>query len=337
MNARGRILVAGSYGISTRFLVDHAPTPGETVGATAVFLDHGGKGSNQAVCAARLGAHVTFLTAIGDDAAGRQARLLWEQEAVHAVPVVVTTESTMVGSICVDECGENSITIGWGAMAELSAADAGVVSSIVDESWVVVVQNEAPLGFTTEVLRLAAEQGALTILNPAPALLGVDASDPLWRFVDYLIPNEHEALALLGVADYSLVDEYAVAATLADATGTRVLITVGARGAIYSDGLQTRHISISPVVPVDTTGAGDSFTAAFAVALSEGWSDADAIDFAGVVAGLTVQHPGVIPGLPYRSEVGFVPSRGASNTLGSATPSALSPGAREQQGASYYG
>lgn len=306
MSAKARtaqILVAGSYGFSTRFTVDHSPAPGETVRADAVSFDHGGKGSNQAVGAARLGASVALLTALGDDAAAAGARELWRAEGVRDLSVDVPGEPTMVGSIYVDRRGENSIAIGFGAMGHLTSEHATPVSELVDESWIVLVQNEAPIEFTREILRRASARGARTILNPAPALHGVAPDDPLWRFVDYVTPNEHEAVTLAGPGR---TDEATIAETtarLARDTGTRVITTVGARGALLSDGGPTSHFRVRAVEAVDTTGAGDTFNAALAVALSEGRSDAEAISWACTAARHSVQHHGVIDGLPFRGDL----------------------------------
>lgn len=298
-----QILVAGSYGRSTRFSVAEAPRPGQTVIATGVAFDHGGKGSNQAVGAARLGADVTFLTALGTDAAAAEARQLWLAEGVRGLPRVVHDAATMIGSICVDANGENSITVAWGAMGELGADDAAPVAEIVDEGWVVVVQNEAPIAFTREVLRLASAQGARTILNPAPSLSGLELHDELWGWVDYITPNEEEAVALLGTKAGSVDGPREVATELAARTGSVVITTIGAAGAILSDGATTEQIAVAAVRAVDTTGAGDTFTAAFAVGISEGLSIRAAVAMAGAAAGHSVQHHGVVEGLPRRAAV----------------------------------
>ncbi|KQR50858.1 hypothetical protein ASF88_16655 [Leifsonia sp. Leaf336] len=304
MSVTPKILVAGSYGVSTRYVVDRAPAAGETVIAARVGTDHGGKGSNQAVCAARLGAEVTFMTALGGDHSADAARALWRTEGVVAVVEEFPASPTMSGAIVVDRSGENCITVGLGAMADLTAEHAAVTDAIAGPGWIAVVQNEAPVEYTFEVLRRAKRNGATTILNPAPAFAPDQLDESLWDVVDFVLPNEHEALALLGVAgDNRPGDAEEIARTLARRTRSTVVITRGARGAVISDGVTVEARAVDAVRAVDTTGAGDTFTGAFAVAIGRGADVGDATDFANRAAGYSVRHAGVINGLPRASDL----------------------------------
>ncbi|GAB3585817.1 ribokinase [Leifsonia lichenia] len=304
MSTGPKILVAGSYGLSTRYVVDRAPAPGETMVAGHVALDHGGKGSNQAIAAARLGADVTFMTALGRDHAADSARALWHRERVVAVVEEFPSSPTMSGAIVVDRNGENCITVGLGAMAELTADHAAVADAIAGPGWIAVVQNEAPVEYTVEVLRRAKRNGATTILNPAPAYAPDQLDERVWDAVDFVLPNEHEALALLGVAgDDRPGDTDEVARALARRTGSTVVITRGARGAVFSDGVTVENRGVDAARAVDTTGAGDTFTAAFAVAVGRGADVGDAVSFANRAAGHSVRHAGVINGLPRASDL----------------------------------
>ncbi len=299
------VVVGGSYGLSTRYVVESAPAPGETVLAGLVALDHGGKGSNQAVAAARLGADVDFITAIGLDAAGAGAHTLWEREGVRAT-AVTSSDPTMTGTIVVDAHGENRIVVGMGAMAGLTAEHAHLIAERIRPESVVVVQNEAPPAFSRALLELARERGARTVYNPAPAVSAVGI-DEIWPLVDHLIPNATEAAHLVG-GDARARSEADTAAALARRTGCRVVMTVGERGAVISDGYRVRTVATPRVVAVDTTGAGDCFTGAFATALAAGEDELDAARFACAAASLAVTRPGVVDALPFRADLVAVES-----------------------------
>ncbi len=237
-----RVAVVGSYGVGLTVELDRVPEAGETVIGRAFRRDHGGKGSNQAVGCARLGAEVDFLTAIGDDAFGQDALELWREEDVRAEAVVLNAP-TMTAPILVEPSGQNRI----------------------------VVVEETAL-YALEVARRA---GVRTILNPAPA-----PAQPIAPDVDYLTPNETEADSVRG------------------AGGTLVL-TLGEQGAQLGD----VRVPAFPADVVDTTGAGDAFTAAFAVALAEGRSDLEAVRWGCAAGAHMVEHPGVVPGLPTRGQL----------------------------------
>jgi ribokinase len=264
-----RVAIVGSYGVGLTVELDRVPDAGETVIGRTFRRDHGGKGSNQAVGCARLGAEVDFLTAIGDDAFGQDALTLWREENVRA-EAVIAAAATMVAPIFVEATGENRIVVVPGALAELSRAHVDAFAGRIAAADICVVQLEIPLDTALYALEVARAAGVRTILNPAPA-----PTRPIAPIVDYLTPNESEAAAVSG------------------ARGTFVL-TLGDRGAQLGD----QHVAAFPANVVDTTGAGDAFTAAFAVALSEGLSDLDAVRWGCAAGAHMVEHPGVVPGLP---------------------------------------
>jgi ribokinase len=300
VTAGPHVLVAGSYGLSMRYVAERPPEAGETLIAEGVFADHGGKGSNQAIAAARLGATVDFLTAVGDDAAGDEAIALWRREGVQATAVRVRGRATMTGSIIVDRSGENRIIVGLGAMASLDEGDARLAKPLLTPATTVVVQNEAPLAFTRRILELAREAGALTIYNPAPAIDLLEAGE-LWPLVDYLVPNASEAARILG--DAAVAPGPELAEQLAARTGCRVVLTLGSGGAVVASAGGTEYTPARSVEAVDTTGAGDCFTAALAVALAGGTTDGEAVRFATLAASRAVQRPGVLDGLPRYNEL----------------------------------
>jgi ribokinase len=269
-----RVAVVGSYGVGLTVELDRVPEAGETVVGRTFRTDHGGKGSNQAVGAARLGAEVDFLTAIGDDAFGRAALELWQQEKVR-VEAVMADAPTMTAPIFVEPSGENRIVIVPGALELLSPAHVDGFADRIAVADVCVVQLEIPLETALHALAVARSEGVRTILDPAPA-----PRAPITCEVDYVTPNETEARAVRS------------------ADGV-VVLTLGEQGARLGD----RLVPGFRASVVDTTGAGDAFTAAFAVGLAEGLSDVDAVRWGCAAGAFMVEHPGVVPGLPTRAQL----------------------------------
>jgi ribokinase len=270
-----RVAIVGSYGVGLTVELDRVPEAGETVVGRSFRRDHGGKGSNQAVGAARLGAEVDFLTAIGDDAFGHEAIALWETEGVHAEAVLAPPAATMTAPIFVEPSGQNRIVIVPGALERLSHAHVDAFAERIARADVCLVQLEIPLDTALYALEVARRAGVRTILNPAPA-----PAKPIAPEVDYLTPNETEVAAVRG----------------ARAT---VVLTLGEEGAEL-DGVP---VPAFPATAIDTTGAGDAFNAAFAVALAEGLADLDAVRWGCAAGAHMVEHAGVVPGLPTRAEL----------------------------------
>jgi ribokinase len=270
-----RIAVVGSYGVGLTFGIERAPERGETLIGTLFRTDHGGKGSNQAVGAARLGAEVTFLTAIGEDAFGDGAVELWAEEGVDATLVVRASLPTMTAAILVEAAGDNRIVIVPGALSTLTPAHVDAFAAQIASAEVLLVQLEIPVVTALHALEVGRQRGVRTVLNPAPA-----PPSPIAPAADYLTPNESEAFA---------VDK---------ADGTLV-VTLGEQGAR----LGGTQVPAFPADVVDTTGAGDAFCAAFAVALAEGATDTDAVRWGCAAGAHMVEHEGVIPGLPMRAQL----------------------------------
>lgn len=296
-----KIAVVGSYGVGLTMRVPKVPAPGETVSGGSFMEGPGGKGSNQAIAAARLGADVTFFTAIGDDDFGRSARQLWLREGVTADHVLTLGAATMVGFILVDPTGENCISIAPGALDELTAESIEPLRSAIADADILVVSMEIPISAATAALRIGREVGTRTLLNPAPAQF---IPDEVWSLVDIITPNETEAPVLLGLgSEHGLTDEELIT-ELRHRTGGSAIITRGGRGALVSDADGTFEIpAVRVETVVDTTGAGDSFTAALAVATAEGRSLADAAAFAAAAGAHAVTIAGVIPSLPTREQL----------------------------------
>jgi ribokinase len=297
-----RVAVAGGYGVGLTMQVARFPQPGETVTGGELSTGHGGKGSNQAVGAARLGAEVSLLTAIGQDAAGEDAVAMWAVEGVDAGAVLRASAATMTGFILLDAAGENSIVIAPGALDVLEGEHAEGFRSRIAEADIVLVSLEIPLAVAVRVLEIATEEGVPTILNPAPAPGPLPAS--VWRHVTYLTPNRSEARTLLG-GEERMPSE--LARELGALSGSTVIMTLGDEGAIVASSEGQVSIDPVPTTVVDTTGAGDAFNAALAVALAGGASPTAAATWAARAGSHAVGYAGVLPGLPTRADIGDLP------------------------------
>ncbi|WP_168583603.1 ribokinase [Gephyromycinifex aptenodytis] len=291
------LLAVGGYGVGLSFVTDRMPGDGETLSGAAFSQEHGGKGSNQAVAASRLGASVGLLTVIGDDPMGNGARPMWSAEGVQYDAVCTVHGSTMVGCIITDARGENRILLADGVLADFDAARVSDRATAFDDVTCVLVSGEMAASGVQEALRQGRRVGARVILNPAPCP-PITADD--WANVDVVTPNRTEACQLLG-RDVDDADDAADLATqLANRFQVDVVLTDGARGSLVATP-GTPCQPIAPVAPrtvVDTTGAGDTFSAALAVALLRGKSLTEAAMFAAAAASFTVESPGVIPALP---------------------------------------
>ena len=306
-SVRASVAVVGSYGVGLTMRLPRVPVAGETIGGGEFSSGHGGKGSNQAVAAVRLGADVTFLTAIGADAMGDAARALWEAEGVDAsATVTVQDAATMVGMILVEPSGENRIVIATGALDHLSADHVTSFRRQLADADIAVVSMEIPLEATLAALRTAREAGTTTLLNPAPAQ---QLPDSAWDHIDVLTPNRSEAAILLGHDPDAQESAADLAAQLhAKGVGT-VVITLGAEGALVHDAAGARTVpAVAPLAVVDTTGAGDAFTAALAVALAESRPIDAATQFAARAGAHTVSIAEVIPALPRRADLSDEPA-----------------------------
>ncbi|HEX5149031.1 MAG TPA: ribokinase, partial [Candidatus Limnocylindrales bacterium] len=281
--------------------VERLPGPGETVTGGSFARHHGGKGGNQAVAAARLGAVTAFVGAVGGDAFGRDTRAALEAELIDLRGLVtLEREATGVALITVETSGENTIAVAGGANVELRPEHVrealGTLQPHAGD--VVLVGHEIPTESTREALRLGRAAGATTILNPAPAS-GLDAR--LLDLADILTPNRGE-LAVLS-ADDSDAAGSAAARLVADAPGRAVLVTLGADGALLVRGDGTIVLHGPPVQVVDTVGAGDTLNGALAAGLAAGMALAEAAQRAVTAATMAVTRAGAREGMPTLAEL----------------------------------
>jgi ribokinase len=297
------IVVMGIFAADLTFLTPKLPAWTETVLGSGFRIGPGGKGSNQAIAIARLKAPVQFLAKIGRDEFGAMARGIYEMEGVGTGFLFESADApTGAAAIIIDDkLGENAIIVVPGAAAMLSTAEIDLAGEVIGRSAVFLTQLEVPRPLVAHGLAEARRRGVTTILNPAPAF---PLSDDLLRLVDILTPNETEAAMLSGLPVTTPEEaERAADALIARGAGA-VVITLGAAGALLRQGGRTAMVAAVRAGPVvDTTGAGDSFNGAIAVALSEGKTLEEAIGFACAVAGLKVTRAGAGAAMPTRAEV----------------------------------
>jgi ribokinase len=297
-----RITVVGSYATGLTMKVERIPTVGETLLGTGYRVDYGGKGSNQAVGCARLGAKVSFIARIGTDPFGQMAMGLYRDEGIDVAYVTQSSDSpTGVGFIIVEgRSGNNCITIDPGANDLLTSTDVSNCEGAFNGSAVVLTQLEIPVAAAAAALACGRERRAVTILNPAPVR---PLAPSILQMVDILTPNQSEARVLAGLSPNADVAPEAVALELIRRGVKQVVMTLGGSGALIVTAKSAVHVPAVRMSAVDTTGAGDAFNAGLAIALACGASLEAAVHFAVVTGGLAVTKEGVIPSLPSRDEV----------------------------------
>lgn len=292
----------GSYATGLTMKVERMPSTGETLLGTGYRVDYGGKGSNQAVACARLGANVSLVAKIGTDPFGEMALGLYRDEGIDVTHVKrVADAPTGVGFIIVEAAsGHNCITIDPGANELLTAADVAQCEAAFNSSAVVLTQLEIPVAAAEAALAHGRARGAVTILNPAP----VRTLPPsILQLVDILTPNQSEAKVLAGLNPAANIEPETVARTLISSGVKQVVMTLGENGALIVTEKSSTHVSAIRMRAVDTTGAGDAFNAGLAMGLACGASLEATVQFAVVTGGLAVTKEGVIPSLPSRAEV----------------------------------
>jgi len=280
-----RLTVMGTFVADLTFRAPELPRWGQTLIGSSFSLGPGGKGSNQAVAAARLGATVSFIGKVGRDTFGDLARDTWKKEGIDTQLVFETTEqATGAASVVVHETkGENAIVVVPGSGFALSIADVDRARPLIEASSVFMTQLENTLDVVEHALAIAHRAGVPTILNPAPAL---ELPRSIYPLCDYLTPNEIEAASLSATEDRN------------------VIVTLGEKGALVRTPTVTKHIPAFDAGPVvETTGAGDAFNGGFAVALMEGLDVVEATRYGCAVAGISVTRPGTARSMPTRAEV----------------------------------
>jgi ribokinase len=288
------IAVLGSTNMDLVAYVEKAPRRGETVTAREFRTIPGGKGANQAIAAARAGADVSMIGAVGNDAFGVRLRSTLEHSGVETDDLRTVEGPSGTAHVVVDAEGGNQIVVIPGAngtLDHLSPGDEGVIA----DADTLLLQLEIPLAAVLAGAQAARRHGVRTILTPAPAQ---PLPSELLAAVDLLVPNEHEATTLTG-----LTDPREAAAALLDQV-PEVVVTLGAAGSLYAArGADPLTIPAPKVTAVDSTGAGDTFVGALAVAVGEGRPMPEALGWAAAAAALAVQREGASVSMPYRPEI----------------------------------
>jgi ribokinase len=302
------IVILGVFVADTAYRADRQPKIGETILAKNFSLGPGGKGSNQAVAAGKLGADVTILTRLGVDDFAEMARRAWRTAGVK--PLVIETPHSYTGAAYIfieDASGDNAIIVSPGAASLISTADIDSNAGLIRDAGVFLTQLEQPIEAAVCGLKIAKSAGVTTILNPAPA---VTLPDEIYTLCDYLTPNETETEALTGVKVVSIDDARKAADVLLSRGVGCALITLGENGVFLHTSSMSEHIaSVNAGLVVETTGAGDAFNGGFAYALAEGKAAFEAARFACAVAGISVTRKGTAPSMPSLTEVEWLLAR----------------------------
>ena len=295
------ILVFGSIHMDLTTYVPKLPRPGETLRGSSFITVPGGKGCNQAVACARLGASTYMIGRVGKDAFGPEVTAIIQNEGVDLSQVIVDPDNgTGLAVISVDEHAENSIIIISGANFAMDNRDVERAKSLMSKANVLMLQLETSLEPTFEVARAASQKGLKVILDPAPAYpIPVD----VFPFLDFITPNETETETLVGFKPASQEDA-ARAASALKARGVRTaIIKMGAQGAYYDSPEGSGFVAAFKVNAIDTVAAGDAFNAGLAVAISEGKSVAEAVLWGTAAGAIATTRKGAVPSMPHRDEM----------------------------------
>ncbi len=295
-----KITVLGSLNMDLVINTPRIPAMGETIHGQGFATFPGGKGANQAVAAARLGGDVKMIGCVGGDSFGQDliGNLIQNNVGVENIKTVAGI-STGIAVIVIKE-GNNFIILDSGANFKLQPEDVDRVSDVIKTRDILMLQLEIPMEVVEKAVRTAKEYGVKVLLNPAPAK---SLPDELLSEIDIFTPNESEAEFITGINIKSVPDAQNAVKYLMDKKIGQVVITLGSQGVVYNRGNEIIHKPVPQVKVVDTTAAGDSFSGALAVALSNNMTIDEAVDFANIVGTITVTRKGAQSSLPLLSEV----------------------------------
>ncbi|NAZ35448.1 ribokinase [Rubellimicrobium sp. CFH 75288] len=296
------IVVLGVFVADTAYRAPRQPRLGETILGESFALGPGGKGSNQAVAAARAGGRVHMLTRLARDAFGDLARRTWEEAGV--LPAVIESDAGYTGAAFIfleAGTGQNAIIVCPGVAGDIAPADIDARADLIRGAGVFVTQLEQPIPAAQHALALARGAGVTTVLNPAPA---ATLPEGMVALCDWITPNESEAEGVTGQPVTDPASAERAARILSDMGARHVVVTLGGQGALLLSGGRATHVPALDAGPVvETTGAGDAFNGGLAVALSEGMGPEEAVRFATATAAISVTRPGTAPSMPSRAEI----------------------------------
>ncbi|MEA3364856.1 MAG: ribokinase [Candidatus Hydrogenedentes bacterium] len=295
-----KILIVGSANIDLVTRVSRVPKPGETLIGQSFDTVSGGKGANQATAAARLDAETWFAGCVGNDAFGEMQQRNMAAEGINLTYLKVhPTEPTGTAVILVAEEGQNSIVVTPAANMGITPEDIEGMARVFESIDTVLVQLEIPLQTVEATLDMARRYGVLSIVDAGPAQ---QVPDAIIKKADIISPNETEAEAITGVHIQSVDDARKAGAELLERGARRAVVKLGAMGALYIDDKEWVHVPAFSIAPVDSTAAGDAFTAALALAWKE-QRPSDAIEFANAAGALATTVAGAQPSMPTRAAV----------------------------------
>jgi ribokinase len=312
-NATKPVLVIGSLNMDLVARCERLPVAGQTIFGQDFFTAAGGKGANQAVAAARLGAHVAMAGCVGRDAFGRDLIAGLGEAGVGTDDVAARDAPTGTALITIDAGGANTIVVISGANAACDAALVDRTLARAATPGVLLLQHEIPPEANARAIRTAHDAGWFIILNPAPAR---PVARELLALVDVIVPNETEAAAITGRTVASRADALDGARELLAYGARAALVTLGSDGALYCTEAGALHCPAVAVQAVDSTAAGDAYIGALAASVASGSTVADSLGFAAAAAGLSVTRLGAQPSLSTRDEVAaFIARHGVSATI----------------------
>lgn len=297
----GRIIVIGSASTDYTACVKSLPRPGETVGGAQFLQANGGKGANQAVTAARLGADVTFVVCLGTDAAGERLKAAYAADGVDVSKIKFSSDNpTGTALIFVDAKAENAIAVAPGSNFDLLPADIEALEADIAQAEYVLLQLEIPVPTVMKAVEVARRHSVKVVLNPAPMC---ELPQEIYGMLDLITPNETEAEAITGI-HIETVDDAVKAARVIRSKGVRsVIITLGDKGSLIDVDGATDFVPARKVDAKDTTGAGDVYNGALLTALCEGMSLKEAAYFATCSSSISVTRSGAQSSIPDRKEV----------------------------------
>jgi ribokinase len=296
-----KIIVIGSCNTDMVIKADRLPVPGETVIGGTFFMNPGGKGANQAVAAARLGGKVTLISKTGNDVFGRQSVELFNSEGINTSYIFSDPKNPSgVALITVDANGENCIMVASGANASLSPADIETAKGEIENAEIVLMQLEIPMETVEYATEMANKKGIKVVLNPAPARA---LSDKLLKSVYMITPNKSEAEILSGIKVHDWESAKKAGDVIRAKGADIVVITLGSLGALICEENGYQKVDAVKVNALDTTAAGDTFSGALCVGISEGKTIVDSVKMAAKAAALSVTRMGAQSSIPFRKEL----------------------------------